>query len=148
MGLINALNNRPIRVLGFIAAVHATVYGVGLILGVGGFGETVLYTALGSITTVYIFAVSLLITGPLLCFAYWRNNPKTIRMASGLCGMAWLYALLIYVFNGAWLLAIGIALPWAILAYYLAYAHGNRVNIIAYDQTFRARQDTAAEDQL
>lgn len=148
MGIGNALQNRPVRVLGFIAALHAIIYGFGLYLGIGGFGETVLYTALGSTVIVYTFAAALLVTGALLCFAYTRNNPKTIRTASGLCGTAWLFATLTYLLNGAWLLAIGIGLPWAVLAYYLAYAHSNRVSIIAYDQTPRAKRDTLEEDKL
>lgn len=148
MGIGNALQNRPVRVLGFIAALHAIVYGVGLMLGIGGFGETVLYTALGPASSIYTFAISLFVTGVLLCFAYARNNPKTIRTASGLCGTAWLFATLSYLFSGAWLLAIGIGLPWAVLAYYLAYAHSNRVSIIAFDRTARAEKETAEEDQL
>lgn len=148
MGIGNALQNRPVRVLGFIAALHAVIYGVGLLFGIGGFTELVLYTALGDLVTVYIFAVALLVTGVLLCWAYARNNPKTIRFASGLCGTAWLFATLSYLFSGAWLLSIGIGLPWTILAYYLAYAHSNRVSIINYDRTVKAREDTANEDQL
>lgn len=148
MGIGNALQNRPVRVLGFIAALHAMVYGVGLTLGVGGFGQTVLYTALGPPSVIYLFSAALFLTGSLLCFAYLRNNPKTIKFMSGMCGTAWLFATLTYLLNGAWLLAIGIGLPWAVLAYYLAFAHGNRRSIIAYDQTDRARQDTENEDRL
>lgn len=148
MGLSNALNNRPVRVLGVIASVHAIVYAVGMFFGTGGFGETVIYKAFGPQLLIDIFAAVLLVTGGLLTFAYIRNNPKTIRLASGGCGLAWLFATFMYLFNGAWLLAIGIGLPWTILAFYLAYAHGNRVNIIDYDQTFAARRDTANEDQL
>lgn len=148
MGLGNALQNRPVRVLGFIAALHAVIYGVGFFFGIGGFGETVLYTALGPLSVIYGFATSLLLTGLLLCWAYARNNPKSIQFASGLCGTAWLFAALSYVFSGAWLLALGIGLPWAVLAYYLAFAHGNRRAIMAYDRTDQAREDTANEDQL
>lgn len=148
MGISNALQNRPVRVLGFIAALHAMIYGIGLFLGIGGFGDTVLYTALGPLKVVYIFAASLFVTGGFLCFAYARNNPKTIRFASGLCGTAWLFATMSYFLGGAWLLAIGIGLPWAILAYYLAYAHGNRRAIMAYDQTKQAQIDTENEDRL
>lgn len=148
MGLGNALKNRPVRVLGFIAALHAIVYGIGFLLGTGGFGETVLYTALGSAQVVFLFSLSLLITGAFLCFAYYRNNPKTIRSASGLCGTVWLFAAASYLLSGAWLLAIGIGLPWAVLAFYLAFAHGNRTSIIAYDRTAQAEYDTAHEDQL
>lgn len=148
MGLSNALKHRPVRVLGFIAALHAMIYGFGLILGTGGFSETVLYTALGSQTTVTLFSVALLITGGFLAFAYARNNPKTIAIASGACGTVWIYCTLAYLLGGAWLLAIGIGLPWTILAYYLAFAHSNRTSIIAYDQTWQARVDTANEDQL
>lgn len=148
IGLGNALKNRPVRVLGFIAALHAIVYGFGLIFGAGGFGDTVLYTSLGPHSVVNTFSVSLIVTGGLLCFAYARNNPKTIRTASGLCGTVWLFATFTYLANGAWLLAIGIGFPWSVLAYYLAYAHSNRVAIMAYDRTPRAEQDTADEDQL
>lgn len=148
MGLTNALKNRPVRVLGFIAAVHAIIYGFGLIFGAGGFGETVLYTSLGPQEVIYTFSVALIITGMLLAFAYTRNNPKTIRGASGLCGTVWLFCGLMYLLNGAWLLAIGIALPWMVFAYYLAYAHGNRLSIMRYDRTPQAQEDTANEDQL
>lgn len=148
MGLGNALKNRPVRVLGFIAAVHAIIYAFGLFFGKGGFGQTVLYTSLGTPEVVDTFSIALLVTGSLLCFAYYRNNPKTIRTASGICGTVWLFAAFTYILNGAWLLAIGIGLPWAVLAFYLAYAHSNRVAIMAYDRTPRAIQDTADEDQL
>ena len=148
MGLGNALQHRPVRVLGFIAALHAVIYGIGFIFGQGGFNETVLYTALGSNVVLDTFGASLVITGSFLMFAYVRNNPKTIRTASGLCGTVWFFAGASYVLNDGWLLAIGIALPWAVLAYYLAYAHGNRREIIRYDQTLDARIDTMLEDTL
>lgn len=148
MGLVNALQNRPVRVVGFLAALHSVLYAVGLYLGTGGFGDTVLYTALGPLVVVNLFAASLLITGGLLAFAYMRNNPKTIRAASGLCGTVWLFATSSYLLSGAWLLAIGIGLPWTLIAFYLAYAHGNRLSIIAYDRTAKAEYDTANEDQL
>lgn len=145
MGISNALKNRPVRVLGFIAAIHAIIYGLGITFGSGGYGETVLYTALGPESVIYSFSVSLLVTGALLAYAYSVNNPKTIYYASGLCGTVWLFASIMYTLNGAWLLAIGIGLPWAVLAFYLAYAHSNRKKIIAHDRTPWARQD-ALED--
>lgn len=148
MGIKNALINRPVRVLGFVAAMHTVVYGIGLSLGLGGFGETFLYTALGPASVVYTFSASLVVTGALLAFAYVRNNPKTIRDISGVCGTVWLFATLLYLLHGAWLLAIGIGLPWMVLAYYLAFAHGNRREIMAYDQTSKAKQDTLDEDRL
>lgn len=146
MGIANALQNRPVRVLGFIAAIHAMVYGIGISLGTGGYGETVLYTALGTEPVIYGFSAALLVTGILLAYAYSKNNPKTIYYASALCGTVWLFAAITYLLNAAWLLAIGIGLPWAVLAYYLAYAHSNRQNILFYDQSPDAIQDTKDEN--
>lgn len=148
MGITNALHNRPVRVIGFIAALHAVVYGIGLMFGAGGFGDTVLYTALGSTPIVSAFAGALFLTGGFLMFAYVRNNPKTIKTASYLCALVWIYAAASYLVAGAWLLAIGIAIPWAILSSYLGIAHGNRRSIIAYDQSDKAQRETANEDRL
>ena len=146
MGIVNAFNNRPVRTLGFLAATHSFIYGVGYILGVGGFTGTVLYVTLLDSVTRKTFGVALIITGVLLAFAYSRNNPKTIRFASFFQSTVWLFASLAYISNGAFMLALGISLPWAFLSSYLAFSFANRVNILAYDQTPEARMDTANEN--
>lgn len=148
MGIKNALNNRPVRVLGFLASVHAMTYGVGYIFNLGGFTGTVLYVNFGNRISTAIFGIVLLLAGSLLAFAYARNNPKTIEHASMFLSLAWIYASMTYILNGAWMLALGISTPWMFLSYYLAFAFARRVDIIAYDQTPKAKYDTRTEDKL
>lgn len=148
MGIVNALNHRPVRVLGFISAMHSFIYGFGYIFAAGGFTGTVLYVNFGDTVTTDIFGTFLLVTGTLLAFAYSRNNPKTIRAASITQSLVWIFATFMYLLNGAWLLAIGISLPWALIASYIAFAFARRVDIMAYDRTPQARADTRDEDKL
>jgi succinate-acetate transporter protein len=148
LGMINALKHRPVRVLGFVAALHAMIYGLGYIFAVGGFTGTVLYATLKTGLATQTFGLVMLVTGALLAFAYVRNNPKTIKNVSGWCGTAWLFATISYFLAGAWLLALATSLPWCVLAYYLAFAHGQRRAIIAYDKTPQAEYDTSIEDTL
>lgn len=147
MGIVNALNNRPIRVIGFLTAAHSFVVGIGYILKIST-SSNVLYAELGSDQVRILFGLLLIFSGFMLMFAFARNNPKTIRAGSVLQSMVWLYATFIYAFNGGALIALTIFLLPTLVASYLAYAHSNRTNIIAYDRTLGAMQDTANEDQL
>ena len=148
MGIANAINHRPVRVLGFVTAIHSIIYGIGYILATGGFTGTVLYVNFGSTFSTNVFGSVLIIVGTFLAFAYSRNNPKTIRGVSKVQSAVWAYATMTYLLNGAWMLALGISLPWVLISAYLAYAHGNREAIIAYDQTPEAKQDTLDEDKI
>jgi hypothetical protein len=148
MGITNALNNRPVRVLGFISAIHSFIYGFGYITAMGGFTGTVLYVNFGDKISTQVFGVILLITGSLLAFAYSRNNPKTVRAATIVQTAVWLFATMMYLLNGAYLLALGISLPWVLLSSYIAFAFARRVDIMAYDRTPQARADTRNEDKI
>lgn len=148
MGIVNALNNRPVRALGFLTAVHSVIYGIGYITAMGGFTGTVLYVNFGSLLATTSFGVIVLLGGLLLAFAYARNNPKTIQKASIIQSCVWLFASMTYILNGAWLLALGISLPWALLSSYLSYAFARREQIMAYDRTPQAILDTINEDKL
>lgn len=81
-------------------------------------------------------------------FAYARMNPKTIYYLSFFQSMIWMFVTFMYLINGAFLLAIGIGLTWAVASGYIAYASKNRIAIMAYDRTPQAEEDTANEDQL
>lgn len=148
MGISNALNNRPVRVLGFISAIHCITYGTGYLTQWGGFTGTVLFVNLGSKVNTEIFGAATLAVGLLLAFAYARNNPKTIRLVSFMQTGVWLYASMTYFLNGAWMLALGISLPWALLSSYISFAFARRVDIMAYDRTPQARLDTINEDKI
>jgi hypothetical protein len=148
MGLLNALNNRPVRVLGFITALHSLIYGIGYTTGQGGFNGALVGLSINSIVITSILGGVLLAVGALLMFAYVRMNPKTIRAVSYAQGLIWLFITFMYLLNGAYLLSAGIGLTWSIISVYIAYASKNRINIIAYDRTPQAMADTDAEDTL
>ncbi len=148
MGMINALNNRPIRVLGFITAFHSIVYGLGYLFGIGGFNGALVGLKINSIVITSILGSVLSIVGLLLMFAYTRMNPKTIRTGSFWQALVWLFISLMYLLNGAYLLSLGIGFTWCVISLYIAYASGNRLNIIAYDNTDQAKLDTQNEDTL
>jgi len=148
MGMVNMLNHRPVRVFGIISAIHMIIYGLGYTFAFGGFTGTVLYVNFGNKISTEIFGVIMLVTGLLLAFAYSRNNPKTIRSISLIQTAVWLFASMTYLLNGAWMLALGISLPWALLSSYIAFAFARRTDIIAYDRTAQAEIDTLNEDKL
>lgn len=148
MGIANALNNRPVRVLGFVTALHSVVYGTGFLTGVGGFNGALVGLQVSSLALTNILGSVLIIVGVLLAWAYARLNPKTIQFVSQAQAFIWLFVSLMYLLNGAFLLAICVGLVWSIISGYIAYATKNRVNILAYDRTTEARRDTMLEDQL
>lgn len=130
-----------------MTAAHSLVYAFGYIFAFGGFTGTVLYVGIGGTPSTQAFGVVLILTGSLLMFAFARNNPKTIRVATVIQSLAWLYASMIYILNSTWMFALGISLPWALLAWYIGYAFSRRVDIMAYDRTPQAEWDTAHEDK-
>lgn len=148
MGIRNALNNRPVRVLGFLTAFHSIVYGIGYLGGIGGFNGALVGLDINNIVLTSILGGALSVIGSLLMFAYIRMNPKTIRTFSFIQGLAWLFITLMYLLNGAYLLALGIGLVWAVISVYIAYAVKNRLSIMLYDQTPQAKLDTLNEDTL
>lgn len=62
--------------------------------------------------------------------------------------MVWLFATMMYFLHGAYLLALGISLPWVLISSYVAFAFQRRVDIMAYDRTPQARLDTLNEDKI
>lgn len=148
MGIANALNNRPVRVLGFVTAFHSIVYGVGYLSNRGGFNGALVGLSIDNVVITGVLGAVLSIVGLLLMWAYARLNPKTIRYVSYAQSLIWFFITLMYLFNGAPLLALGIGLTWAMISSYLAFAHKNRVNIMAYDQTDKAQRETLNEDRL
>lgn len=148
MGITNALNNRPVRVLGFVTALHSLVYGIGYLTSAGGFGGALVGLDVRSLAITNSLGIVLTISGAVLMWAYARLNPKTIRTLSRIQSLIWLFITMLYLVNGAYLLALGVGFTWAIVSGYLAYATRNRVSILAYDRTDRAMQDTEDEDQL
>jgi len=146
MGLTNALNNKPVRVLGFITALHSLVYGIGYLTGQGGFNGALVGLAINSLVITSILGTVLTIVGGFLMFAYTRMNPNTIHYVSFGQSLIWLFITLMYLFNGAYLLSLGVGMTWAVVSGYVAFASKNRIAIIAYDQTPQAREDTANED--
>lgn len=148
MGLANALNNRPVRVLGFITAFHSIVYGIGYLGTIGGFDGALVGLSIDSLVITNSLGVVLSLVGLLLMWAYARLNPKTIKFVSFAQSLIWLFVTFMYLINGAYLLALGVGLTWAIISGYIAYATENRINILAYDRTEKAMQDTEDEDKF
>jgi len=148
MGITNAINNRPVRVLGFVTAFHSIAYGIGYLTGLGGFNGALVGLEINSIIITSILGTVLSIVGLLLMYAYVVLNPKTIRVVSYAQSVIWLFVTFMYLFNGAYLLAVGVGLTWAVVSGYLSFANKNRVAILAYDRTPQAIRDTANEDQL
>lgn len=148
MGVRNALHNRPVRVVGFLTAAHSFIVGIGYLIKIGGTSDSLLYGFFATDPIRMAFGITLLLTGAFLMFAFTRNNPKTIRVASFWQSFAWGFATFTYALHGAILLGLTIFLLPTLVSTYLAYAHGNRVSIMAYDRTPQAREDTANEDQL
>lgn len=148
MGVTNALNNRPVRVLGFVTALHSLVYGIGYLTSWGGFGGALVGLDVRSLAITNTLGIVLSVVGAILMWAYARLNPKTIRTLSRMQSLIWLFITMLYLVNGAYLLALGVGFTWAIVSGYLAYSTKNRVNILAYDRTEQAMQDTQDENQL
>lgn len=148
MGISNALNNRPVRTLGFLTAFHSVIYGIGYLTATGGFNGALVGLAVNNVTLTNILGVVLLTVGLLLMFAYMRQNPKTIYWISCAQAIIWLFIGFMYLVNGAFLLALGIGFAWAVASTYIGYASANRQNIMAYDQTEQAMQDTKNEDKF
>ncbi len=148
MEIKKALNYRPVRVVGWLTAAHSFIVGFGYTTKLGENASGILYQGLGSDEVRLIFGLLLLVTGTLLMFAFTRNNPKTIRAVSLVQSFIWLYATFLYAINGAVLLAIALFLLPTLVSSYISYAHGNRRNIISYDRTPQAEQDTDNEDRL
>lgn len=148
MGIINALNNRPVRVLGFLTALHSLIFGVGYLSGWGGFNGALVGLEVNNLLITGALGAALTSVGSLLMFAYSRMNPKTIRGASFAQANVWLFVTLLYLVNGAYLLALGVGATWLVLSLYIAFASANRQNIIAYDKTPQAVEDTKNEDTL
>lgn len=147
MGLTNALNNKPIRTLGFITALHSLVYGAGYLSGWGGFNGALVGLAVNNTPLTTALGTVLTLVGGFLMFAYARMNPNTIHYVSNAQTAVWFFITLMYLINGAWLLALGVGFTWTIISAYIAFASKNRIDIIRYDQTDQAREDTANEDQ-
>lgn len=147
MGLSNALNNRPIRVLGFITAYHSFGYGLGYLTGLGGFDGALIGISVDSELITRALGISLLLVGGILMFGFLRQNPNTIKYISYAQSAIWLFVTFMYLFNGAFILAFAVGFVWACISGYIAYASKNRENIIAYDRSARAEQETRDEDQ-
>lgn len=144
MGLSNAIQNRPVRVLGFLTAFNSIVYGIGYLFGIGGFDGALVGIAINSTMITAALGGGLALVGLLLMFAFIRQNPKTIRGVSIVQTLVWLFVTFMYLFNGAYLLALAIGLVWSVVSYYIAYASKNRQSILAYDQTDQARVSSIA----
>jgi len=147
MGLTNALNNRPIRVLGFITAYHSFAYGFGYLSSGGGFDGALVGLQINNLALTSFLGVGFLLCGAVLMFAFLRQNPNTIRVVSYIQSALWLFVALMYFFSGAYALSLAIGLTWSSLSGYIAFASRNRENIMAYDRTLRAQKDTREEDK-
>lgn len=148
MGLHNLITTKPVRVLGFVTAAHSLTYGIGFLTNYGGFDGALVGLQLNSFLVSGILGILLVIAGALLMFAFVRMNPKTIKLMSYIQGMLWFFVTLLYLINGAYLLALGIGLTWTIISLYISWAVNNRKAIMVYDDTEKAREDTRNEDTL
>lgn len=148
MGLQNAINNRPVRVLGFVTALHSIIYGTGFLSGKGGYNGALVGLAVNDNMITFTLGALLLTVGIFLAWAYARLNPKTIRYVSYAQGLIWMFVGLLYLVNGAYLLALSVGFTWTTISLYCAYATKNRKNILAYDRTEAAERDTDNEDTL
>lgn len=144
----NAILNRPVRVLGFITAFHSIIYGIGYLTNWGGFDGALVGLQISNLLVNVGLGAVLTFVGAGLMYAYSVLNPKTIRALSYLQGLAWLFVTLLYIINGAFLLALGIGVTWSVVSVYISFATKNRKNIIIYDSTPQAIQDTRDEDTL
>lgn len=134
--------------LGFLTAFHSIIYGLGYLSSWGGFDGALVGLEVNNIYVNILLGGVLTFVGITLMYAYSVLNPKTIRIVSYLQGLAWLFVTLLYVINGAFLLALGIGVTWTVISVYISFATKNRQKILIYDRTPQAREDTRNEDTL
>ena len=130
MGIRYAMNSKPITVVGFIAAIHSIVYGVGFLFAVGGFQNTVLYRNISMVGHPQLFGAAILTAGLLVMLGLATRNQRLIAWFSSLQSMAWLFTFLAYVLNGQAFLGVGIALVWTAISSYVAYVHANMDTVL------------------
>lgn len=126
MTIARFVNTRPFSIFGIINAIHTLVYGLGYMLGSGGFPGTVLYHNISDLMPHFVFGVILTLMGTLGLAAWIIHRRPWIKWSCALMGFTWFFAFLVYTLNGAFLLGVGIGLTSAALSWYLSYAWDNR----------------------
>lgn len=122
-----------------IVALHSLIYGIGYLIPTGGFYATVLYMSVGEIMPTALFGLIMLITGASLMWAFYSENIKVVTIFSNLQSFVWLFAALVYFFNGFYFLGLGIGLIWSVLSGYVAFAFKNKERTI--DNMIRQRMN-------
>lgn len=117
---------RPLSLLAIVGCLHSIAHGLGLALGLEEFKQTLMYKNVGDIMSQSAFGWILVAAGLAGILAIARWNDKWIGHTSTIQAIIWLFAGLLYVFNGTILLAISVGLSWAIIAGYSGWAIQNR----------------------
>lgn len=130
MNVYSTLVKRPFSIIGAITAIHSIVYGVGYMFGAGGFIDTVLYRNVGDLLTPTLFGLILFVVGVGALWSFAKAKADSVSLFSTMQSFLWLFATLVYMLNGAWLLGLGVGLVWAALSGYAAFAFKHQVEIV------------------
>lgn len=126
------LNYRPVTVFALLATLHTFAYGLGYLLGSGGFPGTILY---GEIETLLPHAVFGGILVVVALFHWWgllREHVPTVKYTAWVQGFIWFFVFLVYTLADAWLLGVGVGLVFALAFAYLAYIYKDLDTIAAH----------------
>lgn len=127
MGIVNALNNRPVVVVGILVALHTIAYGIGYVTLDPGFLGTVLYPVVATVITPPFFGILCLIIGSGAVLSWISNKPKPISIFTGLQSILWLFVAFVYFINGFIMLGFAIGASWTLLSGYMGYVYANQI---------------------
>lgn len=117
------LLSRPITILGIISAVHTVVYGLGFMFALGGFEKSRLYQNIDSSMSTNWYGMAMLVIGGITLAGYINKWSRVVYNLSFVQSVIWLFSTAVYVLAGEVMLGIGVALVWAAISQYLAYAY-------------------------
>jgi hypothetical protein len=120
------LNERPLSFLGILLSIRAALYGLSFISHDLDIVKTVLYQEVSNIMSPTPFGIALLLVGIVTAIGFYKNYSRVVNYGCFAESCVWLFASIVYVMAGSWMLALISAFPFAVMTGYLGYIYGNR----------------------